>query len=189
MINRAPFHLICRRQNHFQHDNVHLLQRRAEEIFTRWLKRMWRCIFLCAKFKSKHARCVIKNLHIIFSNHAVNCKNVKGGQITTERIPSRSSSSEAKCRRKKYKQPTAGDNIVSNYSHPYWAEDLSVVCFSVISGPVAHLIPACIGSVKHQWGGEALVDPGEERDEVIRTSEEIRLIYCYTLLMVWLSDL
>lgn len=33
------------------------------------------------------------------------------------------------------------------------------------------------------------MDPGEERDEVIRTSEEIRLIYCYTLLMVWLSEL
>lgn len=48
------------------------------------------------------------------------------------------------------KQPTAGDNIVSNYFHPYWAEDLGVVCFSVISGPAAHLIRDCIGSVKHQ---------------------------------------
>lgn len=57
------------------------------------------------------------------------------------------------------KQPTAGDNIVSNYFHPYWAEDLSVVCFSVISGPAAHLIPDCIGSVKHQRGGGGISGP------------------------------
>lgn len=34
--------------------------------------------------------------------------------------------------------------------------------------------------------GEALVDPGEERDEVIRTSEGIRLILCDTLVKVGL---
>lgn len=49
-------------------------------------------------------------------------------------------------------QPTAGDNIVSNYFHPYWAEDLTVVCFSVVSGPAAHLIPGlhqlCQASVR-----------------------------------------
>lgn len=42
----------------------------------------------------------------------------------------------------KVQQPTAGDNIVSNYFHPYWAEDLGVVCSSVISGPAAHLLSA-----------------------------------------------
>lgn len=57
------------------------------------------------------------------------------------------------------KQPTAGDNIVSNYFHPYWAEDLSVVCFSVISGPAAHLVPDCIGSVKHQRGKGGISGP------------------------------
>lgn len=59
----------------------------------------------------------------------------------------------------KVQQPTAGDNIVGNYSPPYWAEDLNVVCFSAISGPAAHLIPDSIGFVKHQRGGEGISGP------------------------------
>lgn len=70
-----------------------------------------------------------------------------------QEIPSGLLDSEAKCVKvQQPKQPTAGDNTVSNYFHPYWAEDLTVVCFSLISGPAAHLIPDGIGSVKHQWG-------------------------------------
>lgn len=49
-------------------------------------------------------------------------KKVTGGN------PSGPLGSEASV--EKVQQPTAVDNIVSNYSHPYWAEDLSVVCFS-----------------------------------------------------------
>lgn len=76
-------------------------------------------------------------------------KKGKGG--TAEGIPSGSWDSEAKCVwSTAAKAATAGDNIVSNYFHPYWAEDLTVVCFSLISGPAAHLIPYCIGSVEHQ---------------------------------------
>ncbi len=60
------------------------------------------------------------------------------------------------------KQPSAGDNIVSNYFHPYWAEDFTVVCFSVISGPAAHLIPDCISSVKHQRGRGGISGPWRE---------------------------
>lgn len=78
-------------------------------------------------------------------------KKVTGGN------PSGPLGSEASV--EKVQQPTAVDNIVSNYSHPYWAEDLSVVCFSVISGPAVHLIPDYIGSVKRQRGRGGISGP------------------------------
>lgn len=63
----------------------------------------------------------------------------------------------------KVQQPTAGDNAVGNYLHPYWAEDLGVVCSSVVSGPAARFQTASVlSSFGEARGGGASVGAGEE---------------------------
>lgn len=104
-------------------------------------------VFSCLLYLNQSMYCIM--YHTEFASH-LNMSNVaaKGRKQwkTTKRRPA---DLRALKSLEKVQRPDAGDNIVNNYSHPCWVEDLSEPV-SVISGAAAHLIPGCIGSVKHQ---------------------------------------
>lgn len=126
-------------------------------------------IFLCAIFKPKHVWCITQNLHCIVWEQLRN----KLKKITREQ-------------RKEF---PADPEMRKNYSSPQLEIILLVITplptgqrTSVLSVSVSYLgqqlisfqTALALSSINEE--GKALVDPGEERDEVIRTSQGIRLI-------------
>lgn len=161
MINRIPVHLIYRPQNHFHCDNMHLLQLSGEGFFLFYQKdKKSVMLHIPVLYLSLSMYNISRRICIVFVREQLCNKLKKVTEEQQKEIPEDLKASRQSVEKvQQPKQPTAGDNIVSNYFHPYWAEDLSVVCFSVISGPAAHLILDCIGSVKHQREGGGISGP------------------------------